>query len=182
MKAKTPEDLLQASAAGDVAAFRMLYDLHARLLYGAALRITRKPWLAADAVQEAFLQIWRHAARFDPERGSAAGWMLAMVRYRALDIVRRAPPEAISLSGAEDGADPFEPPPDLAAIRDQGADAQSLLHCLSQLPPDRRDLIVAAFVNGYSHSELATRLKQPLGTIKSWIRRSLAGLRLCMEA
>ena len=175
------EQLLLASAAGDVAALRALYDRHGGRLYGVALRITRQAALAADAVQEAFLQIWQNAGRFDPERGGAESWMLAMVRYRALDIVRRAPRDTKSLDGDEGLRDEVEAIPDPGALLNQNADSRALARCLGTLPADRRQIIIAAFVDGYSHSELADRFKTPLGTIKSWIRRSLDGLRLCLE-
>jgi RNA polymerase sigma-70 factor, ECF subfamily len=81
--------LLHRCAGGDRAAFRLLYDRWGSRLYGIALRITRQPALAADAMQDAFVRIWQQAHRFDPDRGSPAAWMIGIVRYRALDIFRR---------------------------------------------------------------------------------------------
>lgn len=172
-------DLLRRVAAGDRAAFRRLYDLQAPRLYAVALRVTRQTPLAADAVHDAFLQVWRHADRFDTARGSPAAWLLSLVRYRALDIARRrgreVSPDDIDLpEPVDDAPDPLDR---LASSRDAAA-----LHlCLGQLEAERRRLLLLAFVEGLSHSEVAERVRMPLGTVKSWIRRSLQTLRLCLE-
>jgi len=171
------EVLLQRCAQGDRAAFRALYDRHAARLYAVALRITRHGNLAADTVQEAFIQIWQNARQFDTARGSAEGWMIGLTRYRALDLVRRAGP-ALQPLGEE---------PDTAAFDqldklDTSADGRALRQCLERLEPSRRRLVVMAFVEGFSHAELAAQFVIPLGTIKSTIRRSLASLRECLDA
>jgi len=169
--------LIPRIAAGDRAAFRRVYDLHAPRLYAVALRITRQGALASDAVHDGFLQLWRNAGRFDLARGNPEAWLVSLVRYRALDIARRRTrevsdedlPEAV-----DEDPDPLER---LAASRD----AAALHACLAQLEADRRRLLALAFIDGLSHSEVAERLKLPLGTVKSWIRRSLQTLRLCLE-
>ncbi len=169
--------LLARCGRGDRAAFRRLYELQAPRLHGVALRITRQASLAADAVQEAFLQVWQNAARYDPARGTAEAWLLTLVRYRALDLARRhgreqpglALPEAADLS------------PDALAQLVSHADARALRACLEQLEEERRRLIVMSFIGGLTHAELAERLATPLGTVKSWIRRGLAALRDCLE-
>ncbi len=169
--------LLARCAHGDRAAFRRLYDLQAPRLHGVALRITRQASLAADAVQEAFLQVWQNAARFDPARGSAEAWLLTLVRYRALDLARRQGREqpGLALPEAADLA------PDALAQLVSGADARALRGCLEQLEKERRRLIVMSFIGGLTHAELSERLGTPLGTVKSWIRRGLAALRECLE-
>lgn len=169
--------LLGRVAAGDRAAFRRVYDLQAPRLYAVAMRIVRQAPLASDAVHDALLQVWRNAGRFDLARGNPEAWLLSLVRYRALDIARRRGrevsgddlPEAI-----DDAPGPLER---LASTRD----AAALRACLAQLADDRRHLVVLAFVDGLTHSEAAERLGMPLGTVKSWIRRSLQSLRLCLE-
>jgi RNA polymerase sigma-70 factor (ECF subfamily) len=168
--------LLRRCADGDRAAFRALYDVWSPRLYGVALRITRQPALAADAMHDAFVQIWQQAARFDPARGSADAFLISFVRYRALDLVRRRTREMPGYE-AEDRADET---PDALAQLVGNAEAAALHHCLSMLDADRRRLVLMAFVDGLSHSELAEKLKLPLGTVKSWIRRSLASLRECL--
>jgi len=169
--------LLQRCAAGDRAAFRALYDQNAPRLYAVALRITRHTGLAADTVQEAFVQVWQNARHYDPARGAAIAWMTGLARYRALDLMRRAGPAMASL---EDTTLP-ELPNDLEALAGS-ADGRALRQCLERLDEGRRRLVVMAFVEGFSHAELAQRLTAPLGTIKSTIRRTLASLRECLTA
>jgi RNA polymerase sigma-70 factor (ECF subfamily) len=170
--------LIQLCAEGDRIAFRRLYDLQSARLYGIGLRITRQAGLAADAVHDAFLQVWQQAARFDPARGSAEAWLVSLVRYRALDIIRRTRREVGGLEPPEQ-ADPAADP---LALLMESTDGAALHRCLDELEEDRRRLVVLAFVEGLTHSELATTLSVPLGTIKSWIRRSLASLKRCLEA
>jgi RNA polymerase sigma-70 factor (ECF subfamily) len=170
-------ELIRRVAAGDRAAFRRIYDLHAPRLYGVALRITRQAPLASDAVHDALLQLWRNAGRFDAERGNAEAWLLSLVRYRALDILRRRVREAPE----DDLPDLVDEDPDPLARLASSRDAAALHGCLAQLEPERRRLLALAFVEGLSHSEVAERVKMPLGTVKSWIRRSLQSLRLCLD-
>ena len=172
-------ELLAQIAAGDRAAFRRLYDLQAPRLYAVALRVTRQGPLASDAVHDAFLQVWRNAGRFVATRGAPEAWLLSLVRYRALDITRRRgremPQDDLDLPEAVDEApDPLE---QLASSRD----AAALHACLRQLEAERRKLVLLAFVDGLSHSEVAERVNMPLGTVKSWIRRSLQSLRMCLD-
>jgi RNA polymerase sigma-70 factor, ECF subfamily len=170
--------LLTRCAGGDRIAFRLLYDRWGSRLYGIALRITRQDAMAADATQDAFVQIWQQAHRFDPIRGSAEAWLIGILRYRALDIVRRR-------SREETGYEPEEredEAPDALARLVSSAEGAALHRCLKELEEDRRRLVVLAFVEGLSHSELAARMNAPLGTVKSWIRRSLMSLRECLAS
>lgn len=172
-------ELLRRIAAGDRGAFRRLYDLQASRLYAVALRVTRQGPFAADAVHDAFLQVWRNAGRFTTARGSPEAWLLSLVRYRALDIVRRRGREL-----AQDEFDPAEPvdeAPDPLQQLASSRDAAALHDCLRQLEADRRKLVLLAFVDGLSHSEVAERAGMPIGTVKSWIRRSLQSLRQCLD-
>jgi len=170
-------ELLRRCADADRAAFRRLYELQSPRLYGVALRITRQPALAADAVHDALLQVWQNARRFDTSRGNPEAWLLSLVRYRALDITRRGSRE---LSGLE-LPDAMDDDPDPLAQLIGSAEGEALRRCLQTLPTDRRRLVVMAFIDGLTHSELAQRLDQPLGTIKSWIRRALLNLKRCLE-
>lgn len=169
--------LLLACARQDHTAFRRLYERQGGLMYGLARRITRNDALAADAVHDALLQVWRRAARFDPARGAAKTWLLALVRYRALDIVARTRREQ-----QDDGTtpEPTDPAP-LALDRLQAtAEGQRLHRCLDAEDPARRNLVLLAFVEGLTHPEVAARVSQPLGTVKSAIRRALLRLRDCL--
>lgn len=170
--------LLRSCAEGDRAAFRALYDCWGARLHGIALRITRQTGLAADATHDAFVQVWQQAHRFDPARGSAEAFLISLLRYRALDIVRRRRRE---ISGYEMEERPDEAPDALASLVGN-VEAAALHRCLGLLEPERRQLVTMAFVEGLSHSELAAKLRVPLGTVKSWIRRSLLSLRECLAA
>jgi RNA polymerase sigma-70 factor (ECF subfamily) len=169
--------LLQRCGNGDRAAFRALYDAQASRLYGLALRITRQPALAADAVHDAFLQAWQRGARFDPARGSASAWLTGLVRYRAIDAMRKRTREVTGLDLPDE---PDLTPGALDRLIASTA-GQALHHCLSLLDEHQRRAIVLAFTDGLSHAELAQQLAAPLGTVKSWIRRGLAALKGCLE-
>lgn len=169
--------LLVRCAQSDATAFRALYEDQSSTLYGVALRITRDAAAATDAVHDAMLQVWRNAARFDPSRGSGRAWLVSLVRYRALDAVGRTRREVL---GAE-VPEPVDPDP-LPLDRLQATrEGQALHRCLDLVQPDRRDLVTLAFVEGLTHLEVAARVKQPLGTVKSGIRRALLALRRCLE-
>ncbi|WP_207457424.1 sigma-70 family RNA polymerase sigma factor [Azospirillum sp. SYSU D00513] len=169
---------LQRCAGGDRAALRKIYEGEAGRMLGVAQRMLRRPALAEEAVHDTFLQVWRHAASFDPARGSARGWLFAILRHRALNILRG--------EVRTDLVDDFEPmgllseedKPDAMIMR--LSENGRLRRCLEKLDPARRDAIVLAYGNGLSHGELAGRIGVPLGTVKSWIRRSLSVLKECM--
>ncbi len=171
------EHLLARCAERDPVALRQLYERQSSRLYGIALRITRQPALAADALQDAFVNVWQKAASFDPERGSAEGWLTGIVRFRALDLIRLGSRE---ISGLELPEIEDDEPNALARLVGS-AEAAALRRCLEGLDADKRRLVMLAFLDGLTHQELAQRLTMPLGTVKSAIRRGLAGLRGCLE-
>jgi len=168
--------LLARCAQADGIAFRRLYELQSATLYSVALRITRQPALAADAVHDAMLQVWRNAARFDPARGNARAWLLSLVRYRALDSIARTGREVLGAEVPEVADTDPDPLDRLLATREGTA----LHRCLQEVEPDRRNLVVLAFVEGLTHTEVAARVGQPLGSVKSSIRRALLTLRTCL--
>ncbi len=170
--------LLAQCADGDRAAFRQLYHSQASRMHGLALRITRQPSLAADAVHDAFINVWQNAGRFDASRGSPEAWLTGIVRFRALDLTRRG---AREITGVELPEQADEEPDALDKLVGS-SDGVALRGCLEELDAERRKLIVMAFINGLSHSDMAAKLATPLGTIKSSIRRGLASLRKCLEA
>lgn len=169
--------LLIRCATSDGAAFRTLYESNSSRLYAIALRITRQPALAADAVHDALLQVWRNAAKFDPERGNADGWLISLVRYRALDIARQQTREMPGL----EIPDQQDTDPDALARLVTGAEGTAVRQCLEEVDPPRRSLIVLAFIDGLTQTEVAARVGQPLGTVKSTIRRVLLSMRACLE-
>lgn len=170
--------LLGHAAHGDRAAFRAIYEMQAGRLYGVAMRITRQSALAADAVHDAFLQVWQNAGQFDTTRGRAEAWLLSLVRYRALDLVRRQGRETLGAEIPEMADDAPDPLASLLASREGTA----LHRCMETLDSDRRRLLTLAFVDGLTHHDLASHLKLPLGTVKSWIRRGLQSLKKCLDA
>src|SRR5271155_1251570 len=147
----TLEALLGACAIGDRRAFRQLYDQESPQLFGLALRILRQQSAAADAVQDAFLQIWQKASTFDPARGSAKAWLASIVRYRALDTAQRRAREVLTDDPAlADEAEEFDPVAALSA----GRDGDRLHACLGGLEDRSRQAIVLAFVDGLTHTEI----------------------------
>ncbi len=170
------EALLEATAAGDFSAFRALYDATSAKLFGVAVRILRNDDKASDAVQQAYLQIWRNSGRYDPRLGSPRAWMIGILRFRALDVLRRDP------AARETDIDAMDPgAPALTTAPDVTPEGLALAECLGRLPDAQRSCILQAHYAGFTHEELAERLDKPLGTIKSSIRRGLASLKVCLE-
>jgi RNA polymerase sigma-70 factor, ECF subfamily len=167
------EALVALVARSDDGALAELYDRYGHAAYGLALRIVRDPALAEDAVQEAFLAVWRSASHFVPERAKASTWILTFVHRRAVDVVRREQPRRTEpLTGAsETSADVTE---NEAWRRLQRTRVQEALR---RLPDQQREALELAYYGGFTQSELADRLGEPLGTIKSRMFTGLARLR-----
>ena len=166
--------LLAATAVKDQAAFAELYELTKRKLFGVALTILRRRDLAEDALQEAYIRIWRSADRFEPLRGTPITWMATIVRNVAIDV-KRSP-------AAEAGDDTL-----LTVIPFNGRSAldeleasdnyRRLQQAMQALDPMKRKLIVAAYINGESREQLSQRFGAPVNTIKTWLRRAVLDLR-----
>jgi RNA polymerase sigma-70 factor, ECF subfamily len=170
-------EALLSCARGDRAALQSLFREEAGRLIGMTFRILRRRDLAEEAVQDAFVRIWRSASRFDPARGSARGWIYAIARNRALSILRDSAREDLTPEAELDAlreADPVE------AAWDGLDHASRLRTCLAALDEVKRRCVVMAYVLGYTHGEIAGRLGAPLGTVKAWVRRGLGALRECM--
>ena len=168
------ESLLARVASGDDDALGGLYDRFGRVAYGLALRILRDERLAEDAVQDAFLTVWRQAASFRPERANARTWVLTFVHRRAVDLVRREQRRRTDPLAPE--AEPTTETTAEAAELKQRREA--VQRALAQLPEEQRRPIELAYYGGLSQSELAERLGEPLGTIKS---RMFTGLKRLSE-
>ena len=171
------EALLEAVAGDDEAALGELYDRFGRIAYGLALRVVRDASLAEDAVQEAFLQVWRGAGSYRPERAKASTWLLTFVHRRAVDLVRRE--ERRRAEPVEALPDPAGPSADDEAVR--GSRRQVVRDALRALPSEQRQAIELAYYGGLTQSELADRLGQPLGTIKSRMFTGLQRLRTLLD-
>ncbi|HEY2209440.1 MAG TPA: sigma-70 family RNA polymerase sigma factor [Gaiellaceae bacterium] len=167
------EALVLLAARSEESALAELYDRYGRAAYGLALRVLRDPELAEDAVQEAFLTLWRTAARFVPERSKASTWILTLVHRRAVDAVRRE--QRRRTDSLERAAEPsVEGVDEDAWLRLQRERVQEALR---KLPDAQREALELAYYGGLSQSELAERLGQPLGTIKSRMFGGLSRLR-----
>jgi RNA polymerase sigma-70 factor (ECF subfamily) len=167
------EAVIALIARSDEQALAELYRRFGRLAYGLAFRILRDDALAQDAVQEAFLGVWRAAGRFTAERAKPSTWLLTLVHRRAVDLVRREERRR---------TEPLQPEmePVGAEVADEAELAtrrQTIREALRHLPPEQREAIELAYYGGYTQSELAERLGQPLGTIKSRMFTGLARLR-----
>ena len=168
--------LLERVQAGDEQALAEMYDRFTPMLYPVALRILRRAADAEDAVQDAWMQVWKRSATYDPSRGAVAAWLLTVVRSRALDRYR----SMASRSRAEGKVHPNEqmtPPADPAASAVTGQIGTRVRAALTQLEPQQRQVLEIAYFEGLSQSEIAERLKAPLGTVKSWTRQGLMRLR-----
>ena len=172
------EALVALVARGEEPALGELYDRFGRIAYGLALRVVRDASLAEDAVQDAFVTLWRTSARFVPERGKASTWVLTLVHRRAVDLVRREDRRRTEpLAEAEEAH--VEATQDVAWLR---FERQRVQEALRKLPDQQREALELAYYGGFTQSELADRLGQPIGTIKSRMFSGLARMRELLNA
>ena len=174
---------LAAAAGRDAQAFRSLYNATSPKLFGYALRILHKRELAEEVLQESFVSIWNSARGYQSQLAAPMTWMAAIVRNKAFDALRR------SDDTVEIDVDTFDSRI-MQALQDPAAtpiealqlssDAKALAHCMSMLEGLQRQVIGMAFYHDLSHSEVAQRMAIPIGTVKTWIRRSLERLKSCL--
>ncbi|BCM25136.1 sigma-70 family RNA polymerase sigma factor [Methyloradius palustris] len=172
-------ELLSKVGLGDRAAFSSLYQATSAKLFGLALRILLRRDLAEEALQDAFVKIWHNAESFNPEKAAAMTWMTTIVRNRCLDVLRASPHEA---QLAEEQSFDDWASEDLGPLAEITAstEAKALMNCMSHLAPLQRQTIAMSYFHGLAHEQLAQQLVQPLGTIKTWIRRGLQVLKNCL--
>jgi RNA polymerase sigma factor (sigma-70 family) len=181
--------LLARTGLGDRGAFATLYERTSGHLFAVVLRIQRDRALAEDLLQEIYVSVWKAAAGFDAARAQPLTWLTHIARNRAIDSLRRAQtqPRLESTSRDEDDdrpdaaeavADPGPGPLDLLG---HAADRRQLGACMERLSPPQRQSVALAFFDGLSHAEVAEHLREPLGTVKSWVRRALATLKGCLD-
>ncbi|HEX8338159.1 MAG TPA: sigma-70 family RNA polymerase sigma factor [Pyrinomonadaceae bacterium] len=179
-------ELLRAVAGGDEAAFARVYDRYAPILLGLMLRILRSRPEAEDVLQEVFLQVWQQARSFDPARGRAFTWLATLARSRAIDRLRAVDSrDRAALRSAEDGQQPAAAAAALGwadeeAIRAERAEA--VRAALAELPEEQRQVLVLAYLDGMSQSEIAAAKNQPLGTVKTRTRTGLKKLSDALRA
>jgi RNA polymerase sigma-70 factor (ECF subfamily) len=177
--------LLARVALADQRAFEELYRQTGAHLYGVVLRIVRDRSIAEEILQEAYVNVWHHAGSYDAARSQPVTWLTSIVRNRALDLKRRREIDTIAFDSGDDDAPAMDYPsdgPTPVEMLLNAADARSVRDCVETLDGGSKQAIALAFFHGLSHGELAAQLREPLGTVKSWVRRGLDKLRRCLDA
>lgn len=170
--------LLSETAQGDRSAFEQLYQQTSGKLYAVSLQLLQNKEAAEEALQEAFVRIWHNASEYSSERGTVLSWMMSIVRYRALDMLRAAKTRREKTPEAEENDEDHSPELNLFQQRSR----VQLDNCMDTLDKPQADAITLAYFRGFTHSELCLHMESPLGSVKSWIRRGLQRLRSCMES
>jgi RNA polymerase sigma factor (sigma-70 family) len=181
--------LLARAGLGDRAAFGRLYERTSGHLFAVVLRIQRNRAVAEDLLQEVYVSVWKAASSFDAARSQPLTWLTHIARNRAIDSLRRGQtqPQTVSLSADadDDGPNPAEAvasdAPGPLDLLGQASDKRELSQCMERLTPPQRQSVALAFFDGLSHAEVAEHLSEPLGTVKSWVRRALATLKTCLD-
>jgi RNA polymerase sigma-70 factor (ECF subfamily) len=182
--------MLGRVALGDRAAFAALYRSTSAHLYGVILRINPDRGHAEDILQDIFVNIWRSAQGFDAARAQPMTWLTSIARNRAIDSLRRRKTEIATVS-AQAGSEDAETESDLLAVTPssdkgplelllQAARMRAVSHCIGELSAEQQQCVALAYYQGLSHAEVSQSLAQPLGTVKSWIRRALIALKDCL--
>ena len=166
----------------DVSAFEQLYDRHSRLVYGLVLRILQQAPTSEEVVQDVFLQLWRNADQYDSSRGPFVPWLCTMARNRALDHLRLKSERQRRREDLPDELPSAVVAPDYEKILDEKRRAERVRALMPSLSPQQKKAIELAYFEGLSHSEIAAALKEPLGTVKSWIRNGLLRLKEGLQA
>lgn len=176
--------LLARTALADQRAFAALYRHTSSHLYAVALRILREPAAAEEVLQEAFVSVWHHAGGYTAAKSQPQTWLTSIVRNRCLDRLRRRDLDTVTLTRDNDEETEIDLPgegPSAVDLMIAGADAQSVRDCVQALEGGQKQAIALAFFQGLTHAELARQLGEPLGTVKSWVRRGLDRLKQCLE-
>ena len=188
-KSRELAQLLAHAGLGDRQAFARLYDRTSGHLLAVVLRIQRDRAMAEDLLQEVYVSVWKAASGFDAARSQPLTWLTHIARNRAIDSLRRAQaqPRTESTTRADDDdrpdaaealADAAPGPLDLLGLASQ---KRQLSACMERLTPPQRQSVALAFFDGLSHAEVAAQLREPLGTVKSWVRRALTTLKGCLD-
>jgi RNA polymerase sigma-70 factor (ECF subfamily) len=174
----TPSDLALVTAirSADQGAMGTLYDRYSSIVYSVALRVLQDTGAAEDVLQDIFMQLWRNPGAFDASRGNMAAWLAVIARHRAIDALRRRRPE----NDIEDTIVSVEP--DLASEADRSRAMDKVRGALQVMPAPQRSALELAYFEGLTHSEIAEKTGEPLGTIKTRIRAGLLSLRKVLAA
>jgi RNA polymerase sigma-70 factor, ECF subfamily len=167
----------------DVRAFEELYDRHSRAVFGLVLRILQQAGTAEEVAQDVFLQLWRNASRYDEDRGPFVPWLFTLARNRALDTLRL---KSERQRRREDQTQELPPvssaPPQFEKQLDERRRADRVRALMASLSPQQKRAIELAYFEGLSHTEISAELREPLGTVKSWIRNGLLRLKEGLQA
>jgi RNA polymerase sigma-70 factor, ECF subfamily len=166
----------------DVSAFEQLYDRHSRPIYSLVLRILQQAGTAEEVVQDVFLQLWRNAAQYDVSRGPFVPWLFTLARNRALDTLRLKSERQRRREDQTKELPPIASVPQYEQQFDEKRRAEKVRTLMASLSPQQKIAIELAYFEGLSHSEIAAALKEPLGTVKSWIRNGLLRLKEELQA
>ena len=175
------QGLLSRVALGDRAAFRTLYDATAASLFGVAIRIVNRRDRAEDVLQDAFVNVWHRAGTYSAAASQPMTWLTAIVRNRALDVLRADTLRVTESLNDEETDEPSDDRPDPLGLFEQAADALSIRDCLDQIRGPQRQCLALAYYHGLSHSEVAAQIASPIGSVKVWIRRGLDRLKRCLD-
>lgn len=166
----------------DVSAFEQLYDRHSRSVYSLVLRVQQQAGTAEEVAQAVFLQLWRNASQYDSSRGPFVPWLFTLARNRALDTLRLKSERQRRREDQTDELPAVASAPEYEKALDEKRRAERVRTLVSFLNPQQRKAIELAYFEGLSHSEIAAALKEPLGTVKSWIRNGLLRLKQGLQA
>ena len=171
------EDLMQLVRRGDAAAFELVYERHATAAFSLAYRMVGNRNVAEDVVQEAMLSLWRSGARYDRTRGSVRTWILGIVHNRSIDALRRSTVHDKRRASDETAAERLEAEERTDVEAARRGEAREVRAAMESLPPEQSRVIELAYFGGFTHSEIATMLDMPLGTVKGRMRLGLDKLR-----
>ena len=183
--------LLGRAGLGDRAAFATLYERTSSHLLGVVLRIQRDRAQAEDILQEVYVNVWRAAQSFDAAQSQPLTWLSSIARNRAIDSLRRTQTQpqfrsTISSTTLDEETDVYDTvasdAPGPLDLLSRASDARALSSCMQGLSAQQRQSVALAFFDGLSHAEVAEQMRQPLGTVKSWVRRALMSLKGCLES
>ena len=174
-------ELMALARNGNVDAFEVIYDRHSTAAFSLALRICGGRGMAEDVVQDAFLSLWRGRARYDQRRGAVRGWLLGIVHNAAIDRLRRSGVHERRRASDEGIQDRLEAPERTDAEVERREQADELHRALQTLPEDQRRVIELAYFDGFSHTEIAAALSQPVGTVKGRMRLGLLKLNMQLQ-
>jgi len=177
------QTLLARTALGDRAAFRRLYDAAAPSLFGVALRILNRRDRAEDVLQETFVNVWHRAGSYSAAASQPMTWLTAIVRNKALDLLRGESRHAADSLDDENGEEREieDERPNPLSLLEQAANALRVRGCLDAIDGPQRQCLALAYYHGLSHSELAAHLSAPIGSVKVWLRRGLERLKRCID-